>query len=277
MTRLSEFVEGRSMAELYDTYWVPSALEPFAKNLAKHVTTGSRVLDLGTGTGLVALIAAELSGPGGEVVGYDPTPDLLSAAKTKSISGAPVQWIEGYSEDMPFDSGSFDIVLCHQGLQYVTDREKTFAEVKRVLKPGGRLHASVWSSAEGQTAFAFVEDSLAKHIGPEQKPIHAWSFGGPRTLRRLAETAGFTVERLEKVELLWTFSSIQQFVDVQIACAGRTDENGQLAMGLVDLGDESWLPAIEAFGSDAKTSLGQYEGASGLSAPFCSDEISAVA
>jgi ubiquinone/menaquinone biosynthesis C-methylase UbiE len=277
MTRLADFVGTQSMADLYDRYWVPAALDVFARELAKRVHAGAHVLDLGTGTGLVAGYASERAGPAGKVTGLDPTTDLLDAAKAKQFLGAHVSWMEGSAEEMPFEDESFEIVLCHQGLQYVSDRAATFSEIKRVLKPGGQLHVGVWSSAARQPAFGFVEDSLASRIGPEQKPIHAWSFGGQEELRRLADAASLTIERLETVEHPWRFDSIQQFIDVQIACAGRTDDNGQLAMGLVDLEDESWLPAIEAFGRDAHAELGQFVTHSGLSAPFASDEMSAMA
>jgi SAM-dependent methyltransferase len=165
MTRLSDFVAGRSMSDLYDAYWVPSVLDNYAAALADRVSEGDRVLDLACGTGLVAGCAASRVGPEGEIVGYDPTPDLLDAARAKSFPGAPISWIEGFAEDMPFEDASFDIVLCHQGLQYVTDREQTFSEIKRVLKPDGMLHAGVWSSAADQPAFGFVEDAMAKHVG----------------------------------------------------------------------------------------------------------------
>lgn len=277
MTRLTEFVGAQSMAELYDRYWVPAALDVFAKELAYRVQPRTRVLDLATGTGLVAGYAAERAGPDGEVTGLDPTPDLLRAARAKQIAGAPVRWMGGPGEEMPFADASFDVVLCHQGLQYVTDREATFSEIQRVLKPGGELHVGVWSSAEHQPAFGFVENSLGTHIGPEQRPIHAWSFGGLEELRRLAESAGLTVERLETVQRPWRFDSVQEFVDVQIACAGRTDENGKLAMGLVDLDDERWLPAIDAFAADAQAALRPFVDESGLRAPFASDEMSARA
>jgi SAM-dependent methyltransferase len=277
MTRLGDFVKGRTMAELYDAYWVPGCLDVYAKRLAARVIRGQRVLDLGCGTGLVTGYAAASAGPTGEVVGYDPTPDLLNAARHKSFSGAPITWKEGFGEDMPFADASFDVVLSHQALQYVTDRAKTFAEIKRVLKPGGVFHAGVWSAAGDQPAFGFVENSLAEHFGADQKPIHAWAFGGLDELRRLAEGAGFTVERLEKLELNAQFASIQQFVDVQIACAGRTDEVGQLAMGIVDLKDESLLDAIEAFSQDAHHALAAFASDAGLVAPFASDEMSARA
>ncbi len=275
MTRLADFVAGRSMSELYDTYWGSSVLEIYASGLAEHVRPRERVLDLACGTGVVTGYAAAQAGRGGYVVGFDPTPDLLDAARAKTFPGAPIRWIEGFGEDMPFEDASFDVVLCHQGLQYVTDREKTFAEVKRVLRPGGTFHAGVWAEASDQPAFGFVEDSLAKHIGPEQKPVHAWSFGGLRELRRLAEGADFSLERLETLHRLARFDSIQRYADVQIACAGRTDENGQLTLGLIDLEDERWLSAIEAFSADAHAALVGYVQGGALVAPYVSDELSA--
>ena len=96
-------------------------------------------------------------------------------------------------------------------------------------------------------------------------------------MKRLAEMAGLAVERLETFERPSRFDSIQQFVDVQIACAGRTDGNGQLAMGLVDLEDVELLPAIEAFSEKAHEELGPHVAENALAAPFATDEISARA
>lgn len=277
MTRLSDFVGGRSMSELYDTYWVPSVLAGFARELAERVTPGERVLDLACGTGLVAAQVAARAGPSTRVVGLDPSADFLQTARAKPLPGAPIEWIEGSAEYLPFERASFDVVLCHQGLQYVADREQTFREVKRVLRPGGRLHAGVWAKAADQPAFGFFEESLARHFGSAQKPVHAWSFGGLPELRRLAEGAGLIVERLETVRRQVRLESIQQAVDVQIACAGRTDENGRLAMGLVDLSDRRWLPAIEAFSAEAHAALSGYLEEGVLKAPSASDELSARA
>ena len=277
MTRLADFVRGRSMAELYDTYWVPACLDAYARELAEWVSPGDRVLDLACGTGLVTGYAARRAGPNGSVVGCDPTPDFLNAAREKTFAGAAVELIEGFGEDLPFEAATFDVVLCSQGLQYVTDRKKVFEELRRVLKPGGRVHASVWSSAEHQPHFGFMEDALSRHFGNDQKPIHAWSFGGLDELRRLAEGTGFQITRLENKQLPARFESIQALVDIQIACAGRTDEDGLLAMGIIDLDDESLLPAIEAFASDARRVLSEFESDEGLVAIFASDEISCTA
>ena len=265
------------MSELYDTYWVPACLDVYARALTERVSEGDRVLDLACGTGLITGYAAQQAGSKGKVVGYDPTPDLLGAARAKSFTGAPIEWLEGFGEDMPFGDSSFDVVLCNQGLQYVTDRSKVFQEVKRVLKPGGTFHASVWAAAKDQPAFGFMEDALAKHFGADQKPVHAWSFGGLDELREQANQAGFLVDRLETLELNAEFESIQRLVDIQISCAGRTDEKGQLAMGMIDLDDERWLSAIDGFSADAQSALSAFETDESLVSPYASDEISAKA
>ncbi len=96
-------------------------------------------------------------------------------------------------------------------------------------------------------------------------------------MRRLSEKAGFSVERLAKLERPARFDSIQRFVDVQVAGAGRTDENGRLVLGLVNLEDENWLPAIDAFSADAHTALAPFAADGALVAPYASDEISAMA
>jgi ubiquinone/menaquinone biosynthesis C-methylase UbiE len=82
-------------AQLYDTYWVPSALHAYARGVADHVNPGDRVVDLACGTRLVTGYAAERAGSGGEVVGYDLTRDLLEAVRAKSFVRAPISWIEG--------------------------------------------------------------------------------------------------------------------------------------------------------------------------------------
>ncbi len=273
MTRLRDFVAGRSMSELYDAYWIPFVLEECAELLSDSVAPGNSVLDLACGSGIVSKYAALKAGPSGKVVGLDPTREMLDAARNKVFTGAPVEWVEGASEDMLFEDSTFDVVLCQQGLQYFPDREKSFSEIARVLKRGGILHAIVASSAADQTAFGFAEDSLAEHFGADQKPIHSWSFGGLDELRRLAEGANMAVEGLEKTSLDIRSDSIQQFVDVQITCAGHLDESGQMVLGLVDLDDEQWLDAIDGFSRDAHRELSEYVANGNLVAPFFFDEL----
>ncbi len=101
-------------------------------------TPGARVLDVATGTGLVAaelLESAEVS-----IVGVDQSPDMLAAARARFAGrGKPVELVEAQAEALPFATGSFDAVTFTYLLRYVDDPAATMRELARVLRPGGRI------------------------------------------------------------------------------------------------------------------------------------------
>ncbi len=277
MTRLREFLAGRSMADFYDTGWGPTALDLFAKDLALQVKHGDSVLDLGCGTGLVTRYAAERAGRDTRVVGLDPTPFMLEAARSNPNNADNIEWVDGCGESIPFKDNSFDVVLCHQGWQYLTDKEATFREMKRVLRTGGLVAGSAWASKDNQPTLAYLEEAIGRHFGSEHVPLHAWGFGGLDELRKQAENAGFEVVSLETRVFPWRFDSIQHLSYTHVGGAGRTDENGQLTMGLVDLDDPKSDQIADAFTADLKDHLGELQTAQGVRAAFASDVLIARA
>jgi SAM-dependent methyltransferase len=115
-----------------------------AAQLVKHakVHPGQRVLDVGCGTGVVAVTAARR---GAHVTGLDLTPALLERARENSqIAGVTVVWREGDVEHLPFDDGAFDVVLSQFGHMFAPRPEVATAEMLRVLKPGGTIAFSTW-------------------------------------------------------------------------------------------------------------------------------------
>lgn len=277
MTYLSDFLGGRSMAEFYDDFWVPCALQDFAVDIASHVSAGDSVLDLGCGTGFVTRLAAARAGNDAKIIGLDPTPFMLDATRGNAANPENIEWMEGSGEEMAFPDDSFDVVLGSQSWQYLTDREATFREMKRVLKPGGKLVGSVWSGSDRQPSLGYLEEAIGRHFGADHTPLHSLSFGGLDELEKQAEGAGFIVVRLETKEFPWRFESIRQLADCHVVGAGRTDENGQLAMGLVDLNNPENDQIADAFAADLQERLKSLETAEGVKAPYASDTLVARA
>jgi arsenite methyltransferase len=122
-----------------------SAIESFA-GVANpwtmgRLATGERVLDLGSGAGTDSLVAAQMVGPAGHVTGVDMTPEMLAKARSAAttMGVANVEFVEGEAERLPFADASFDVVISNGVIDLVPDKDAVFAELYRVLAPGGRM------------------------------------------------------------------------------------------------------------------------------------------
>jgi ubiquinone/menaquinone biosynthesis C-methylase UbiE len=112
---------------------------------ARLAGTGD-VLDLGCGTGTLALMAKDRE-PGANVVGLDGDPKMLDRARGKAAAtGSAVRFDEGLSFELPYPDSSFDRVLSSLFFHHLErdGKERTLAEVRRVLRPGGELHVADW-------------------------------------------------------------------------------------------------------------------------------------
>lgn len=107
-----------------------------------QIRAGQRVLDVGCGTGVVALAAART---GARVSGLDLTPELLGRARENaSIAGAEIDWQEGDVEALPFEDAAFDVVVSQFGHMFAPRAEVATSEMLRVLAPGGTIAFSTW-------------------------------------------------------------------------------------------------------------------------------------
>jgi arsenite methyltransferase len=99
------------------------------------------VVEVGSGGGFDSIVAAHLVGTGGRVVGVDMTPEMLAKSReTARLLGlAHVEFRSGLAEDLPVDDGWADVVISNGVLNLVADKAQAFAEIFRVLRPGGHL------------------------------------------------------------------------------------------------------------------------------------------
>jgi arsenite methyltransferase len=105
------------------------------------IQSGETVLDIGCGAGVDAIIAAKMVGPSGRVTGIDLVPEMLVRARENARLArvANVTFQETSGEQLPFPTGSFDVVISNGVFNLVVDKAKALGEVFRVLKPGGRF------------------------------------------------------------------------------------------------------------------------------------------
>ena len=143
---------------------------------------GKTVLDIGCGDGTIAI---ELARRGAIVTAVDASAEMLDAARSRAASdGHPIAFLHAGIEALPFAAGTFDIVLAKTILCFVQDARPAFAEIARVLRPGGRLvigelnRWSTWSA--GRRVRAWAGSALWKR----------GRFRTPRELQMLARGAG---------------------------------------------------------------------------------------
>jgi SAM-dependent methyltransferase len=145
------FHTGRRLAGLlgYDERWYADLPEgniasfagtgnPFAAGSLQH---GETVVDIGSGAGFDSLIAAQMVGPAGRVLGVDMTQEMLKKARDGAarMEAGHVEFREGYVEDLPLPDAFADVVISNGVLNLTLDKVETLREWFRVLKPGGRL------------------------------------------------------------------------------------------------------------------------------------------
>ena len=104
---------------------------------------GTQVLDIATGTGNVAIRAAQM---GAHVTGLDLTPELFDRAQERAAAaGVTIDWVEGDAEDLPFEDDRFDVVVSTFGIQFAPRHEVAASEAARVTRPGGTIGVINWT------------------------------------------------------------------------------------------------------------------------------------
>jgi ubiquinone/menaquinone biosynthesis C-methylase UbiE len=209
--RIFQYTSCSSVPKAYDEFLVPRLFEPWAKLLLDeaHLQAGEAVLDVATGPGTVARLAAARLGSKGRVVATDIAQPMLDVAKAKAPlpDAAAIEYLQSPATPLSYPTGAFDAVLCNQGLQFFPDRAGALREMHRVLKPNGRAAIAVWAQLERNPMFAAYYAALRATVPSELAELAtapcSWPSG--TELKAAAEEAGFREVRLLTPTLLIVF------------------------------------------------------------------------
>ena len=120
-----------------------SAIESFAGTgnpfSLGEIAPGERLVDVGSGAGIDSLIAAQLAGPAGRVIGVDMTPQMVDKARQAAGDRTNVEFGEGQAESLPVEDGWATVIISNGVINLCADKLGIFHELHRVLKPGGRI------------------------------------------------------------------------------------------------------------------------------------------
>ena len=221
--------------QVYDDIFVPGLFIPWGKLLLDEVglAPGEHVLDVACGPGTVTRLAAERVGVNGRAVGADISPAMLTIARAKPApKGASIEYVETAAAPLAVGTAEFDVVVCQQGLQFFPDRAAALLEMRRALKPGGRVALAVWTAIDQQPSFAGLARAVGDVLGPDTAARYAngpWGHSSLDVLVNEVEAAGFTDLRAQPRALDVVFDGDGARYSDTLAAAGIADEVAALS------------------------------------------------
>lgn len=212
-------IEKHRPAEVYDQCFVPALFAHWGPVVAAAagIGPGERVIDVACGTGALTLAAAERAGPRGSVVGLDLNPEMLAVARGKPSA---IDWCEAPAEALPFPDADFDAVVSQFGLMFFADPVAALAEMRRVLRPGGRLAVAVCDGIDTSPGYATLASLLDRLFGRDVgDALRApFALGDPSRLLTLTEAAGIAGAKATPHQGTVRFTSIEALVSTERAC-----------------------------------------------------------
>jgi 2-polyprenyl-3-methyl-5-hydroxy-6-metoxy-1,4-benzoquinol methylase len=195
-------------ARRYQEVLVPLMFAPSARQLvaSAELPAGVHVLDVATGTGIVARIVAETIGSTGRVTALDVTESMLAIARSQpAASGAAlIEYLRSTIEDAPLPAGAFHAAFCQQALQFFEDPSRALASIRQALRPEGRLYVALWGSEEENTLTVAMQRALLecglREFTSFLSKVHR--LHNPALVNGVLRQGGFVVERQLDVDVV---------------------------------------------------------------------------
>ena len=227
-----------------------------------QVDAGGRVLDVAAGDGDLSLLAAERVGPTGFVLATDIAPKLVAlagkAARARCLENFDARVMD--AENLTVDDGTFDVVTCRLGLFFVPDLPRALSEMRRALKPGGRVGAIVFSTPNKNPFLSVPISIIRRHaqLGPPRPGQPGpFSLGAPGALADALARAGFSEVQAREVSAPLRMASARE-------CARFEREAfGALHQMLAALDEAARAEAWQ----EVERELGKYEGRNAFESP----------
>jgi len=260
-----------SIAEVYETYFVPLIFAPYARDLAPRVAAASpqRVLEIAAGTGVVTRALRALLPPSVEIVATDLNQAMLDVA-AKTVTGGTVEWRQADAMALPFADASFDAVVCQFGAMFFPDKVKGNSEAHRVLRDGGHYLLAIWDDIARNRLSNLAHETM-QGLFPDNPPMFMkrgpFSYHDPEWIERDLTAAGFHSVAIDTVEL-----------------ASRSASAADAAKGLcygspmrVELELEDYGPdALDRTFEQVARAARQFEGPNGFEAPMTAHVVTAT-
>ena len=181
---------------------------------AAKVSPGTRLLDVGCGSGLTLMLAQDL---GAVPAGLDISPGLLQIARNR-LPDADLR--EGDMEYLPFGDATFDAVTGVNAFQFAGNPQNALREAARVTRPGGRVVASLFAAPE-RSQGTVVHEAMNALIPPDQASDHApYSLSAPGHLEAALADAGLHLADRGEVVCHWRYASVDDAVKALLCSAG---------------------------------------------------------
>jgi ubiquinone/menaquinone biosynthesis C-methylase UbiE len=207
-------------AERYER-WVGTFMTPMAEALigAAGVTAGQTVLDVACGTGFVSRLLADRVGPD-RVTAVDVNPAMLAVARRVALppGAAPVAWVRGSAQALPFPAATFDLVLCQQGLQFFPDGAAAVREMRRMLRPGGRAVLSVYQTLAHNPVYDLLYTELIPRVGTPHVAA-AFSLGDAAALESVLAAGSFRTVSITPVQQVIRLPEPDRCVELTVAAS----------------------------------------------------------
>jgi ubiquinone/menaquinone biosynthesis C-methylase UbiE len=257
-----------SVPSAYDRLMVPLAFAPYAAELARRARgfAPAQILETAAGTGAVTQ-ALHAALPNAQIVATDLNPPMLELAAAR-IGSDEVRFAPADALDLPFDDGSFDLVVCQFGAMFFPDRVRGHAEAHRVLRGGGRYLVAIWDRIERNVLTDIAQRVLIDSF-PDNPPLFMregpFSYHDPVRIESDLHDAGFDTVKIETVELLSRAASAREAAEA--LCYGTP-----MGLEIADRGPGSLERVFEAVVQEFR----RFEGSDGIDAAMSAHVVTAT-